>query len=334
MSAPAPAGGDRPRVSVVVPSYRRPAMLHRCLTALAGQELPGRDFEIIVVHDGPSETAAKLIAQWSQRLAERGGPRLRYHAPPHAGPAAARNAGWRLAAADIVAFTDDDTVPDPRWLAAALAAMTERIDAAWGRIVVPLPKSPTDYEVDAARLSEAQFVTANCFCRKNMLERLGGFDERFERAWREDSDLHFRLIDAGADVVHVPGAVVVHPVRPATWGVSLSQQRKVLYDALLFKKHRGLYRQKIRANPRWDYYMIVASLAVTLAAWAAGATTLAVVFGASWLVLTARFCAARLAPAAKRLSHVAEIVVTSVLIPPIAVFWRVVGALRFKVVFL
>src|SRR5690606_33868725 len=182
------------RVSVVVPSFKRPAELHRCLTALAAQTLPAEAFEIIVVHDGPSETARRLVAQWTKKLAARGGPLVRYRSPPHRGPAAARNTGWRVAEAEIVAFTDDDTVPAPDWLAAALAAMQPGVDAAWGRIVVPLPTDPTDYEIDAARLSVSQFVTANCFLKKCVLKRVGGFDERFERAWREDSDLYFRLI--------------------------------------------------------------------------------------------------------------------------------------------
>lgn len=323
-----------PRVSVIVPSHHRPAMLHRCLTALAGQDLPNEDFEIVVVHDGPSDAARRLAAGWTARLGASGGPALRYLSPPHAGPAAARNAGWRAAAADIVAFTDDDTVPEPGWLAAALGAMTSGVDAVWGRIVVPLPRRPTDYEVDAARLSRSQFVTANCVCRKHWLERLGGFDERFEQAWREDSDLWFRLLDAGARVRHASNAVVVHPVRPAPWGVSLRQQRKVLYDALLFKKHRELYRRLIRAGPRWDYYAIVAALALTATALAAGAPGLAALTAAPWLVLTARFCAARLERVTRAPVHVAEIIVTSVLIPPVAVFWRLVGALRYRVVFL
>src|SRR5690606_33306116 len=309
-------------------------MLDRCLSALAAQELPGADFEIIVVHDGPSEPTRKLAAQWAKKLAERGGPELRFHAPPHAGPAAARNAGWRLAQASIVAFTDDDTVPDRGWLVVALAAIKPGVDAGWGRIVMPLPSDPTDYEIDAARLSSAQFVTANCFCTKRMLERLGGFDERFEQAWREDSDLYFRLIDAGARVVHVPEAVVVHPVRPASWGVSLRQQRKVLYDALLFKKHRSLYRERIRRRPRWDYYLIVASLLGAVAALAVGAEAAAAASAALWIVLTARFCLARLKSAVKTPAHVAEMIVTSVLIPPVAVFWRLVGSLRYRVVFL
>lgn len=322
------------RVSVVMPSYERPAMLQRCLAALAAQTLAGDEYEIVVVHDGPSDAAREIVAQHAAELAARGGPRLEFHAPPHRGPAAARNVGWRHARADIIAFTDDDTVPDPSWLGAGLAALRPDVDAVWGRVVVPLRPLPSDYERDAAGLANARFVTANCFCRKATLERLGGFDERFQQAWREDSDLYFRLIDADATIVHAPAAIVVHPVRPAPWGVSLKQQRKVIYDALLFKKHRLHYRRMIRRLPRWDYYLIVAALVIAVTALIADAPRGAAVAAGLWLLLTVSFCARRLLDTAKTLPHVAEMVVTSILIPPLAVFWRLVGALRYRVVFL
>jgi hypothetical protein len=60
-------------------------------------------------------------------------------------------------------------------------------------------------------------------------------------------------------VLKVPDVVVVHPVRPAAWGVSLRQQRKSQFDALLFKKHPALYRRRIRARPPLDYYGMVLS---------------------------------------------------------------------------
>src|SRR5690606_30571680 len=113
------------------------------------------------------------------------------------GPAAARNVGWRAARCEVVAFTDDDCIPDPGWLAAGTRAVEQGFAAATGRVVVPLPDAPTDYERDAAGLARAEFVTANCFCRRSVLEALGGFDERFSAAWREDSDLHFALLRAG-----------------------------------------------------------------------------------------------------------------------------------------
>jgi glycosyltransferase involved in cell wall biosynthesis len=323
-----------PRVSVIVPTYRRTDLLERCLGALAAQRLPASDFEIIVADDGLSAATRAACERWRGALASRGGPTLRYCTPArHGGPAAARNAGARLAAGAILAFTDDDTLPEPEWLERGLAAFGPGIAAAWGRLVMPLSPVPTDYERDAARLAHAPFVTANCFCTKRVFAGLGGFDERFRLAWREDSDLYFRLLAAGAAIVHVPEAVVMHPVRPACWGVALTQQKKILFDALLFKKHPTLYRERIRRTPRWDYYAIVLALLVCVAAAIGGAPRVAAGAGVTWLLLTAALCAKRLGNARKTPTHVAEMIVTSAAIPPLAVFWRAAGALKFRVPF-
>jgi GT2 family glycosyltransferase len=286
-----------PVVSVVVPTCARPDLLARCLAALDRQTIGRERFEVIVVDDGATRH----------------------------GPAAARNRGWRRASAPIIAFTDDDTEPDADWLGKALSCFDDpAVDAVSGRIVMPLPGRPTDYERDAQGLERAEFVTANCLVRKEVLERLGGFDEAFRLPWREDSDLHFRLLEGGFRIVRAPDAVVVHPVRPASWGVSLRQQKKVMFDALLFRKHRRLYRERIRATPRWDYYAITASLLI-----APFIPALLV----PWAVLTARFFLQRVRGASKAPLHLLEMLVTSMAIPPLAVFWRVAGALRFRVAF-
>jgi GT2 family glycosyltransferase len=320
-----------PRISVVVPTHRRFALLERCLAALAAQTLPMTQFEIVVVHDGPGPEARHVVADF---IARYGVAARFFELDSRRGPAAARNRGWRAAHGAIIAFTDDDTVPERDWLEEALAALQPGIDAAWGRLVMPLGAKPTDYERDAAALGSAPFVTANCFCRRAALERLGGFDERFERAWREDSDLYFRLLRCGARIVHAKNAVVEHPIRPAGWGVSLLQQRKILFDALLYKKHRALYRAHVRRRARWDYYATVGAFVACVIAVVYGSAGVAATAGAIWLLLTVRFCAARLMRASKAPKHVAEMIVTSVAIPPLAVFWRMLGAIRFKVVFL
>lgn len=326
-----------PALSVVVPTCARPALLERCLRALLQQSLPARAYEIIVVDDRPDPATRLLIESLRASLQARGAARaarIRY-LPNHGrhGPAAARNLGWRAARAAIVAFTDDDTVPAPDWLEQGLNAFTDDVDALCGRIHMPVPAAPTDYERNAKCLEESEFVTANCFCRTRVLAGLDGFDERFTLAWREDSDLHFRLLRSGARVAHAPAALVVHPVRPAPWGVSLRQASRIAFDALLYKKHPRLYREKIRATPRWDYYLIVACLLLALAGLAGGRVPLAAGAGLAWLLLSLRFCAARLRGTVKTLPHVTEMIVTSALIPPLAVFWRLAGALRYRVCF-
>lgn len=323
-----------PTVSVVIPTLGRPELLDACLDALSRCAWQGEAPEIVVVDDGPSERTRALVSGWTPRM-QRSRKDLRYVASPGPhGPAAARNHGWRAARGCVIAFTDDDTQPAADWLRHGVRAFAAGAEAAWGRVVMPIPARPTDYERDANGLERAGFVTANCFCLRSLLERLGGFDERFRLAWREDSDLYFRLLDAGARVAHVPEAVVVHPVRPAAWGVSIRQQRKVAFDALLYKKHPRRYRSRIRARPRWDYYGIVAALLVAVAAAIAGWALVAAATGGIWLAATGALAWKRLRPTSKAPSHVVEMIVTSGLIPPLAVFWRLYGAIRFRTLFL
>ncbi len=273
------------------------------------------------------------MARWAERVAARGGTLRCVATAGGRGPAAARNAGWRAAGGEVIAFTDDDCVPEPGWLSAGVAALADGAVGASGRIVMPLPAVPTDYERNAAGLTRGEFVTANCFYRREALAAVGGFDERFTMAWREDSDLFFTLLERGGRLVFAPNAVVVHPVRPAHWGVSLGQQRKSLFNALLYKKHPTLYRQRIQRAPPWAYYGTVGAGLVAIGG-AVGGRRVGLGGAWLWLALTGRFCAKRLRGTSRAPRHVAEMVLTSALIPPLAVSWRLRGAVKFRVLFL
>ena len=324
-------------VSVAMPTYRRPDLLSRCLEALLAQDCPRDAYEIVVADDGPDDDTRATVERFAGQARARGGPAVRYAPrPPDGakGPAAARNRGWRAARGAIVAFTDDDTIPQPDWLVRGAAAFEHGAAAAWGHVRMPIPAVPTDYERDAHGLEGAEFVTANCFVRRDALEAVGGFDERFGMAWLEDSDLHFSLLSRGFQVVPAPEAVVLHPVRPARWGVSVSQQKKSRFEALLYKKHPRLYRERIpHAAPPWRYYAIVAALAVAAGGLASGRPRLAAAGGAAWAAMTAQFALQRLRGTSRAPAHVAEMLATSAAIPPLAVFWRLAGAAKFKVPF-
>lgn len=332
-ATPGSTGHAVPEVTVVVPTYGRVDLLDRCLDALLRQTLEGRRFEVIIVDDNPRHNTRQLVAVWRASAGPRG-PSILY-LPNHInhGPAAARNAGWRHARAPLIAFTVDDAVPAPGWLKNGIDAFDENTDAVSGKIQMPLSAPPTDYQREARQLEQAEFVAANCFCRKSILEKVEGFDERFQSGWREDHDLHFRLLKIRAGINRAPEALVIQPVRPARWGASLFQLKKMAFDALLYKKHPQLYRQKVGAAPRWDYCAIVAALLLTLSGLVAGSDPVAATGATAWLLLTATFFGKRLRGTSRAPSHIAELVITSALIPPLAVFWRIAGAIRFRVRF-
>ena len=225
---PTRALGAYPRVTVVVATYERPELLLRCVDALLVQRLPPARFEVVIVDDGSSRrTREHVIAELTARRRLAHAPTLRFlWLPMNRGPAAARNHGILAARGDVIAFTDDDTVPCADWLTEGLKAIERGADAVAGKVDVPLPSVPTDYERDAAGLADATFVTANCFVRRELLATIGGFDERFKFAWREDTDLFFRVRASGALVARAPDARVLHPVRPARFGVQPCDQSR------------------------------------------------------------------------------------------------------------
>jgi glycosyltransferase involved in cell wall biosynthesis len=320
------------KLSVVIPTYKRPELLMRCLHALVEQYCDQKDYEIIVVSDGPDQLAKHIVMVWTQTYPLQ----IKYIAlPVKKGPAAARNAGWRAAEAPLIAFTDDDCVPDNYWLQNIWDAWQLEPEIAYtGKIIVPLSSRPTDFERNTAQLEKAEFVTANCVCTRKTLERIHGFDERFEAAWREDSDLEFRLMQWHIPIRHLQQAIVVHPVRKASWGVSIREQKKNVFNALLYKKFPQLYRQKIQQHPAWNYYIMIAAvlMAIVFTAWQL--PVLALLATAIWLFLLSVFIIKRLTYTTHRWSHVWEMVMTSVAIPFVATYWSLYGALRYRVWFL
>jgi GT2 family glycosyltransferase len=203
-----------------------------------------------------------------------------------------------------------------------------------GPVTVPCPKRPTDHEKNTAGLATADFVTANCACSKVALEMVGGFDENFAMAWREDSDLEFKLIRNAVPILHVSSAHVVHPVRKAGWGVSLKEQKKSMYNALLYKKDPSLFRKKIYSHPYWNYYAIIYCLLMAIIACLFRYWPLAILAGGCWLLLTVAFIVKRLKGASLSFSHVTEMILTSLFIPFLSVYWTWYGSFRFKTFFL
>jgi len=88
-------------VSIVIPAYNAEKILGKCLRAVCGQDVPQRDVEVIVVDDGSTDATPEVAESFGVRVLRR----------PNGGAGAARNAGWRAAKGEWVAFTDSDCMP-------------------------------------------------------------------------------------------------------------------------------------------------------------------------------------------------------------------------------
>jgi glycosyltransferase involved in cell wall biosynthesis len=319
------------KISVVVPTYRRPLLLQKCLHRLQQQSFNKSEYEVIVVSDGYDASTEKLVRECQQDNTS-----IFYdHLPQKKGPAAARNKGWQKARGILIAFTDDDCLPHTHWLQAFWQAYTGEAEIAFtGQIKVPVTLPPTDYEKNLSQMEMADFLTANCCCTKKALEKVGGFDEEFSMAWREDSDLEFKLLLAKIPIHYKVDAVVVHPARQVPWGISIKEQKKSMYNALLYKKYPELYRRKIQKVPRWDYYFMLLSLLLVMAGIMVQHQGIALTAFLVWLVLVIRFIFQRLSATSKAPGHVAEMVATSLVIPLVSVYWKLYGSWKFKVLFL
>jgi glycosyltransferase involved in cell wall biosynthesis len=321
------------QVSVVIPTYRRPELLLRCLSALAVQRFDRNAYEVIVVSDGPDAVTEKALISYRKKNKF---VQIRNMAMSQKrGPAAARNHGWAKAKGELIIFTDDDCIPDKNWLIAFYREyLLDKTNAFTGKTIVPISGHPTDYERNIAGLETADFITANCACPKKVLKAIDGFDEEFTMAWREDSELEFKLIDAGLRITKVNEAIVTHPVRQADWGISLKEQKKTMYNALLYKKYPALYRQKIQPSPPFYYYTTITFFILMLAGLFIKVSIVFIGGLLLWLGLTLLFAYRRLKFTSRQPNHLMEMVATSMLIPFFSIYWQFYGALKYRVLFI
>ncbi|MGK5628856.1 glycosyltransferase family 2 protein [Streptomyces sp. URMC 123] len=307
-----------PEFAVVVPTLGRPSLttLLRAL-AEAGPPHPRR---IVLVDDRRRAGDSPLPVSVPDALR----PLVQIVRGRAAGPAAARNAGWAAAPEPWIVFLDDDVVPGPSWardLAADLAAAGPRIGGSQAHITVPLPadRKPTDWERVTAGLATARWITADMAYRRAALDAVGGFDERFPRAFREDADLALRVLAAGWSLT-TGTRRTTHPVRPADRWVSVRTQAGNADDVLMGRLHgRDWWSMAGAPRGRLPRHLAVTGAAVAAAVCAAaGRWRPAGALGALWAAGTAEFALARILPGPRTRDEIVTMAASSALIPPVA----------------
>jgi mycofactocin system glycosyltransferase len=201
-------------VTVVVPVLDHADDLARLLPALSEVA------KVLVVDDGSAEPIPEATVRHAKAK----------------GPAAARNAGWRLAGTELVAFLDADVRPEPGWLATILPHFEDPSVVAVAPRVASVPgpsaleryeelRSPLDLGAAEAPVRPGGRVSyvpsAALVVRFTALLQHNGFDE--DMRFGEDVDLVWRLHEAGAQIRYEPTAVVHHRPRE-TWSAWMRQR--------------------------------------------------------------------------------------------------------------
>ncbi|MBA84714.1 MAG: glycosyl transferase [Rhodobacteraceae bacterium] len=260
---------DQPPISVVVVSRGRPASLSLCLTGLA--RLYYRNHEVIVVADAAGLSAARALP-FARHLKL-----IPYEVANISG---ARNLGISASAGEIVAFIDDDAVPEPTWLTHLAEAFSDSKVGAAGGFVIGRNGISWQWKAralntggQASALNVDESVTTvlhpsagravktegtNMAVRRWVLKKLGGFDENF-RFYMDETDLNMRLAQLGIATAIVPSAIVHHAYAPSA---RRRQDRAVLdlsdigrSSALFWRKHalhqdRGRFRTDLETELR------------------------------------------------------------------------------------
>ena len=253
--------------SIVINTLDRAVLLQETLESLCRLRYAGQ-FEVIVVNGPSADHTEQVIAAWL--------PRIRTARCPVPNLSVSRNIGICMAAGDVVAFIDDDAIPEPEWLTELAAAYDdEGVGGAGGHVFDSSGYTFQYHYASANRLgdvdtSHRQATPQLCFpgsrqfpylqgtnasFRRSALLEVGGFDEEFEY-FLDETDVCCRLVDAGFLLKQLPHAYVHHKTAPNSVRDDARLPRTIypiLKNTVYFSLKHGLEyatRAQIDANNR------------------------------------------------------------------------------------
>ena len=240
-----PMTGDHaPRVSVIIPTYQDWDRLTQCLDALGAQTYPSHRVEILVVNNDPTNQPPPSLTL-DRRT------HLLTEATP--GSYAARNTGIKAATGQIIAFTDSDCVPDPRWIETAVQEMCSGAERVAGHIELFSERQPPSladaYEMlvgfdQAAYAAKGSAATANMVTSKAAFDAVGHFNSMLLSGG--DMEWGFRAKLHGIGIRFSPASVVRHPTRGSLYAL-FKKARRVSAGASAVRELRGSRLWLLRA---------------------------------------------------------------------------------------
>ncbi len=212
-------------VSVVICTYNRAHLLRECMESLAGQTAEKDKYEMVVVDNNSSDSTPETARSLGKNFEH-----FKYVMEPAQGLSHARNAGWREARGDYVAYIDDDARADKKWVEKIISFASRRPDiVAFGGpykrfCFMEFPdwfkESYESFSLGNIErsLRENEWINGtNMVFKRALLPELGGFDIRVgmcgeHSSYGEETKLLLRIINKKYPVYYVPDVLVEHLV--------------------------------------------------------------------------------------------------------------------------
>jgi glycosyltransferase involved in cell wall biosynthesis len=236
-------------ITVIVPTYNRVDSLKQCLQALQQQTLPAHQYEVLVVDDGSTDGTARYLRELATRW-----PAFRFYSQANAGPAAARNKGIAAARGRVIAFTDDDCIPQRDWLEVIHTTFqTENCVGLQGSTYTDRQDiTPLTHQIDNEQ-GNSSVPTCNAAFTRAALLQINGFDEQFPFPHNEDADLAWRIEKLGA-ITFVAAMRVYHPPRLDSFAKVAKRMKIMESEFRLFYRNRAAYQRKRASSPWKNIY--------------------------------------------------------------------------------
>jgi len=202
------------KYSVIVPAYNAMNTIEACLKALTRQSTDKEEYEVIVVDDGSIDRTSDIAKQFP----------IKYFWQKNQGPATARNKGAKEAKGEIILFTDADCIPQNNWIEEMVKPFDDPKVIAVKGAYKTNQKSLTakfaqiEFEERFKMLKQAESIdmvdTYSAGYRRSIFLSFGGFDPSFPVANNEDTELSYKMSQAGHKMVFNPDAIVYHLNHP------------------------------------------------------------------------------------------------------------------------
>lgn len=251
-------------ISVIVPTFNRREVVRRAVECLFAQNFPAGQYEVIVVVDGSEDGTADALRGMKAPC------RFRIAEQSNAGPAAARNAGARLAEGELLLFLDDDMLSVPELVEAHVAVHRNGPRTVGFGCIFLSPESPPSLAAECFNRELGAFYLrqktqdgdtaeglehgfGNSSLPRQLLDEAGGFDASFRM--REDLELWVRLAAMGIRPVYVKRAIAFQYYAKTGADLIRDSEAFAVADVMLARKHpdaqvHGSLRL-LERTPRW-----------------------------------------------------------------------------------